>query len=351
MFQLAVAQAYEQFLERAPYLNPRVSPGENAVNAAAIARVLDDELRMAERKLQLVPAHREYAAVTPGKHGHGAGKVRAVGRDTHIVHHIDVGSYGKVTVHQQSSAEDCLEVGFARFDVAAAAVKEVAAHFALAYNLVQTRKSIRIPEESIVFVPFVDHPAPRGPAPNREIGIEQVVTVAFALLLGVETGYHAYALVVLITVEHFLAKSEERHRRHNVILKHNALISKRERPFVSNITRGIAAEILFLIEFLHLAIPIHAIGNPAAGFHTRQVAIVARAVLVKEKSCGARLAHLFKNLRKRIRTIEENEQDGNIHKSWRFHCFLSNFVFIYTAWILRFPTGGMVRQSPYTSVR
>ena len=123
MFQLAVAYAYNQFLERAPYLNPRVSPGENAVNAAAIARVLDDELRMAERKLQLVPAHREYAAVAFGKHGHGAGKVRAVGRDTHIVHHIDAGSYGKVTVHQQSSAEDCLEVGFARFDVAAAAVK------------------------------------------------------------------------------------------------------------------------------------------------------------------------------------------------------------------------------------
>ena len=120
---------------------------------------------------------------------------------------------------------------------------------------------------------------------------------------------------------------------------------------MGNISRGIAAEILFLIEFIHLAIPIHAIGNPAAGFHTRQVAIVARAVLVKEKSCGARLAHLFKNLRKRIGTIEENEQDGNIHKSWRFHCFLSNFVFIYTAWILRFPTGGMVRQSPYTSVR
>ena len=63
---LSVANADKEFFKRAPYFDPRVSPSSNAIDALAVAHMLDDVLGVAQRKVELVALHGEYAAVARG---------------------------------------------------------------------------------------------------------------------------------------------------------------------------------------------------------------------------------------------------------------------------------------------
>ena len=64
VFPLPVANADKEFFKRTPYFDPRMTPTSDAVDALAMAHMLDDVAWVAQGKLQVVTLHREETAKT-----------------------------------------------------------------------------------------------------------------------------------------------------------------------------------------------------------------------------------------------------------------------------------------------
>ena len=62
VFPLSVANADKEFFKRAPYFDPRVSPSSNAIDALAVAHMLDDVAWVAQGEVEVVTLHREETA-------------------------------------------------------------------------------------------------------------------------------------------------------------------------------------------------------------------------------------------------------------------------------------------------
>jgi hypothetical protein len=88
-------------------------------------------------------------------------------------------------------------------------------------------------EEGVIALPTVYHASPRGPTPYRKGRGKEVTVIAIGRdLILIESAYHRDTLVVLIPIEHLLAKREERLRGHIIVLEHHALVYHRESPLL-----------------------------------------------------------------------------------------------------------------------
>jgi hypothetical protein len=67
-----------------------------------------------------------------------------------------------------------------------------------------------------------------------------------------------------------------------------------------------------LIESLHPALPVNLLHHLTTSLNARQVALVARSVLIKEEPGRAGKPHLLKDPLQRFGTVEEENQYGNI---------------------------------------
>ena len=196
----------------------------------------------------------------------------------------------------------------------------VEVHLALAHQRLQLPHVVIIVEESVFSVPLVNHPAPRSPAPYRHVrGKDVVVGAVVEPLFAVEARHHHYPLVVLIAVEHLLAKREERLRRHVVVFEHDALVGHRERPLLRDILRRVAAIVALLVQPPHIALPVDVVHHLTALHDALHVALSPRAVLVKEQPRGARTAHFVEHFLERVGAVEEQYQHRNVNLCRLFH--------------------------------
>ena len=90
-------------------------------------------------------------------------------------------------------------------------VEEVGAILAFLPKVARLLHAVLVVKERVLAVPLVDNAPPRSPSPNREHrGEEVIVGNTLGHLVAVESRNHAYALIVLVAVEQFLAEWEER---------------------------------------------------------------------------------------------------------------------------------------------
>ena len=125
------------------------------------------------------------------------------------------------------------------------------------------------------------------------------------MFLGIESGNHANALIVLVAVEHLLAEGEERLRRHIIILQHNTLVDNGERPFLRDIFGRVASIVALLKLAMHLALPVDVANDTSASLDASHIAFASRSVLIQEELGGSCLAHLVEHLLQVVGTIEE----------------------------------------------
>ena len=121
---------------------------------------------------------------------------------------------------------------------------------------------------------------------------------------------------MFISVEHLLAEGEESLARHHIILQHDTLVDQGESPSVGDESRRVTAHVAFLIEAVHLALPVNVFGNAAASLDTGFVLVGAGAVLIEEQAGRTRLLHLVENLLKGFHAAEEDEQNRHVMLGW-----------------------------------
>ena len=145
---------------------------------------------------------------------------------------------------------------------------------------------------------------------------------------------------MLIAVQHLLAEGEERLCRHVVILQHHAFINLREGPFLREIFGGVAADIMFLIHTVYLALPVDVLigSNLPASLDTSHVALSARSVLIEEQFGGSCLTHGLEHLSESVGSVKEQQQYGDIGLDGLFH---TSSGMIKTEWIFCFSLGGI----------
>lgn len=208
--EVAVAQVEEEFFKRAADLDPRVSPSHDAVHAFLIGRMFDDIARMLEREFQLIAFHGEDAPVAAGQGAERASEMYGVCGCSQVIDQVACRNDAQSGVEQDGSMENGFVVGFPVFPVTLAHVDEIVPVFPFPDEVLQLLHVERVVEEGVMFVPLVDNPFPAGPSPDGEgCGEEVVIGNIGGNFFVVESGNHADAGIVLVTVQHFFAEAEE----------------------------------------------------------------------------------------------------------------------------------------------
>ena len=154
--------------------------------------------------------------------------------------------------------EDRFIKGFLLFPVTLAHVDKVAPEFAFLDKLFQLLHIEGVVQEVVELIPLVDYPFPACPSPDREGGGKEIVVRdVFADFFGVESGNHADAGVVFVFIQHLLAELEKGDGGHIVVFQYDALVDFRKGPFLRNVLRRVAAEILFLIKPFYFTFPVY----------------------------------------------------------------------------------------------
>ena len=232
--------------------------------------------------------------------------MRAACCGTQIVYHVSAWNNAETVAHQQVSPEDGLVESFALRPVLLAHRQEIVAVTAFLNNGFQLSNRMWVIHPCVMFVPLVNDSSPRCPTPDAEVGREEVVLLYIrCLLFHVESGNHGNALIVLITIQHFLAECEERDGRYIVIFQYHTFVRLAESPLLGDNFRGVAAVVAFLLQLMHLAVPVNLTDHFPAGPYAFNIFLVAWTVLVKEESGGACFPYLRKNLLQRCGPHEE----------------------------------------------
>ena len=110
LFEVAIAEVVEEFLEGTPDLEPRMPPSVGAIDVLLEGDVLNDMGRMTQRELEVVTLHGVHATQT-GRDGVEIGSiVGAVGGGTKVVDEVACGHDGELVVEHQTHEEDGLVV-------------------------------------------------------------------------------------------------------------------------------------------------------------------------------------------------------------------------------------------------
>ena len=154
--------------------------------------------------------------------------------------------------------EDGFIKGFLLFPVTLAHIDKVAPEFAFLDELLQLLHIEGVVQETVKLVPLVDYPFPARPSPDGKGGGEEIV--GWHILgdfFGVESGNHADAGVVFVFIQHLLAELEKGDGGHIVVFQYDSLADFGEGPFLRNVLRRVAAEILFLIKPFYFTFPVY----------------------------------------------------------------------------------------------
>ena len=225
---MAIAQVEPEFFEAAAEFYHRVTPSHNAVDASAIGHMVCDVEGMTKRKIECVTTHGEDAAVAMRHGREAAGKVGGVVAHTDIGNHIDTRHYGQLTLKQQGSVENGFVKFLPRCSVGPAHRQKVFAQPPLASECLYTGNGYGVVEPGVVGLPLVENPSPRSPAPDAEVGGEEIVVGADVggLFVDVEAGNHTDAFVVGIALEHFCTKGDERVGDDVVVFEYNDTVGQ-----------------------------------------------------------------------------------------------------------------------------
>ena len=110
LFEIAVSEVVEEFLERTPNLEPGMPPGVGTIDVFLESNVLNDVGRMAQRELEVVTLHGVHTTQT-GRDGVEVGSiVGAVGGGTKVVDEVACGHDGELMVEHETHEEDGLVV-------------------------------------------------------------------------------------------------------------------------------------------------------------------------------------------------------------------------------------------------
>ena len=110
LFEVAVSEVVEEFLEGTPDLEPRMPPGVGAIDVLLEGDVLNDMGRMTQRELEVVALHGVHATQT-GRDGVEVGSiVGAVGGGAKVVDKVACGHDGELVIEYQTHEEDGLVV-------------------------------------------------------------------------------------------------------------------------------------------------------------------------------------------------------------------------------------------------
>ena len=113
---------------------------------------------------------------------------------------------------------------------------------------------------------------------------------------------------MLVSVEHLLAKWEERLRGDVVVLQHDAFVGEGECPFLLQVFRGVAPLVLLLVVAVDLAFPVDVGHHLPTGEDAGHVALSAGAVLIEEKAGRAGFPDFCEYLREVFRAVEKQNQ-------------------------------------------
>ena len=110
LFEVAIAEVVEEFLEGTPNLEPRMPPGVGAIDVFLESNVLNDMGRMTQRELEVVALHGVHATQTRWDGVEVGSIVGAVGCGTKVVDEVACGHDGELVVEHQTHEEDGLVV-------------------------------------------------------------------------------------------------------------------------------------------------------------------------------------------------------------------------------------------------
>ena len=185
-------------------------------------------LRMVEREGELMALHGEDAAQAMGRGLQVGREMGGVGHQSDIADLVLCRHDGEGVVEQHVCPVDGLKIFLAALAVVVEHLQHVAAQSARLGNGLQFLSCLGVTHEPVGGIPALGHASPGGPAPDAE-GRGEKVTVAATVcrhLVDVEACNHRDPLIVLITVEHLLAKGEERLGRHHIILEDDDLVGQ-----------------------------------------------------------------------------------------------------------------------------
>ena len=176
-----------------------------------VVDVLDDISGMFQGELQFKALHGEHLLQSFGNCVQVGREVCGILGHPVVVYQVFCRHDGQLMIMNETHPEDGFVILFAALSVLLAHVEEVGAILAFLPKVARLLHAVLVVKERVLAVPLVDNAPPRGPSPNREHrGEEVIVGNALGYLVAVESGNHAYALIVLVAVEQFLAEWEER---------------------------------------------------------------------------------------------------------------------------------------------
>ena len=110
LFEVAVSEVVEEFLEGTPDLEPRMPPGVGAIDVFLEGDMLNDMSGMTQGELEVVTLHGVHASQTGGDGVEVGSIVGAVGGGSKIVDQIACGHDGKLVVEYEAHQEDGLVI-------------------------------------------------------------------------------------------------------------------------------------------------------------------------------------------------------------------------------------------------